>query len=159
MQRTGAPLSYSAEKELRRLLEGKEAEMERQRRRASRIFSLVLLVGFVLMAAAIFLYPDKPKPAAKGAKQSATTAASPVIAGLPKGQVPQVFAPVAEDKEMDKDLKPFAVKPGQQQGNKEDLRFAMDLLNFSHSADKVPEPAKPAAAAQTSKVEKPAVRK
>jgi len=154
MQRPGAPLSYSAEKELRKLLEGKEAKVEQQRRRSSQMFSWILILGFLLTVLAIFLFPDKPRPATK--------AKAPAPVGIPTGQMPQVFAPIVDGQKTDKDLNSFSVKPGQL-GGKEDVRFVMDLLNFSHAADNEPASAKPvpaaAPAAQTSKVEKPAVRK
>ena len=142
MQRPGAPLSYSAEKELRTLLEGKEDELEEKRRRMSRTVTRVLLLGGTGLVALVVFYPVSEKPAMVN-KSPLMEKAAQALPGMQQGQMPQVFAPVAEDREMDKELQPFSIKPEQTHGNKDDIRFAMELLNFMQPG------AKPAEAPKT----------
>ena len=136
MERRGSQLSYSAEMELRALLEDRENQKELDRKKTSRTFTKILLATVILLAGAILCFPDNRKVLRK-----VTAPAAPVdIESAPV--MPQVFAPPAEDAQIAKELKPFAVKEGKN-SQKDDIRFASELLQFLQPQSAPPSQAGP----------------
>ena len=114
-----------SEAELRTMLEEREREKELARKETSRKFSRILVVSLVTLAAVIFFYPVKPVAVVPIAKAKIT-------APLPTPLNPD---PTNSDPAMVNDLKPFTPQPGAKGGNTEDVRFAVQLLNFMDAAD------------------------
>ena len=114
-----------SEAELRTMLEEREREKELARKETSRKFSRILVISRVTLAAVIFFYPVKPVAVAPIAKAK-------IAAPLPTPLNPD---PTNSDPAMVKDLKPFTPQPGAKGGNTEDVRFAVQLLNFMDAAD------------------------
>ena len=114
-----------SEAELRTMLEEREREKELARIQTSRKFSRILVISLVTLAAVIFFYPVKPVAVAPIAKAK-------IAAPLPTPLNPD---PTNSDPAMVNDLKPFTPQPGAKGGNTEDVRFAVQLLNFMDAAD------------------------
>lgn len=116
-----------SEAELRIMLEEREREKDLARNQTSRKFSRIL-VGFVVaLAGAVFFFPSKPVSVAPAARAKAVPATP-----LPTPLNPD---PTNSDPAMVKDLKPFTPQAGAKGGNTEDVRFAVQLLNFMDAAD------------------------
>jgi hypothetical protein len=91
---------------LREMLEARERELEERRVRTSRSFTKILLAGGGIVAAAVWLFPDR-KPV--------RVAAIPPPAAAPAGADP--------------DLKPF-MNTTSDDAHRGDLHFAMELLDY-----------------------------
>ncbi|MEO5917510.1 MAG: hypothetical protein ABIS50_24995 [Luteolibacter sp.] len=114
-----------SEAELRIMLEEREREKDLARQQTSRRFTRIVLVFILLLAAAIYCFPNKPPVIA-------TPVVKPVIAApIPTPLNPD---PTNKDPALAQDLKPFTIQPGQS-NQKEDVRFAVELLNFMDAAD------------------------
>ena len=111
-----------SETELRIMLEEREREIELARQQTSRKFSLILVGFAVMLVGAIFLFPSTP----------VKVAPIPIVKALTAAPIPTPLNPDPNntDPGLAKDLKPFMVQRGAQNGTKEDIRFAMQLLNF-----------------------------
>lgn len=118
-------ITEPTETELREMLEAREREKELHRKQLSRRFSVILLLIVLSGAAAIYFMPDRETKAAP-AKQAAT-ALPPTIAG-----------PVPDE------LKPFSIKP-EKNAEKDNIRFASELLRFMQPGDPVANPSTPPA--------------
>ena len=117
-------ITEPSEAELREMLEAREREKEHHRKQLSRRFSIILLLMVVLSAAAIYLMPDREvKPNAP---------AKPATAALP----PTIGGPVPDE------LKPFSIKP-EKNAEKDNIRFASELLRFLQPGDPVANPSTP----------------
>lgn len=115
-----------SEAELRAMLEERELEKELARQQTSRKFSIILVVFLLTLATAIFCFPGKP------VNVGTAPVAKPVIAvPVPTPLNPD---PTNSDPALVGDLKPFTIQPGQA-NQKEDIRFAVELLNFMDAAD------------------------
>lgn len=119
--------SDPSEADLRIMLEERERELEFERKQTSRKFSRILIGLVVALAAAIFFFPAKPVTVAP-----APIAKAVIAAPLPTPLNPD---PTNSDPGMIKDLKPFTPQAGAKGGNTEDVRFAVQLLNFMDAAD------------------------
>lgn len=113
-----------SEAELRSMLEARDREKDLERSRTSRKFTRILLGSLAVLVAAIWLFPGK----------QADVGAPPVVKASPALALP---APNSLNPELAKtdpglahDLAPFTIQPGQGGGQTEDIRFAMQLLNF-----------------------------
>lgn len=115
-------ISEPSEPELRIMLEEREREIELARQQTSRRFSLILFGFAAVLAVAIYLFPATP----------VKVTPVPVLKALTAIPVPTPLNPDPNntDPGLAKDLKPFMVQRGAQNGTKEDIRFAMQLLNF-----------------------------
>lgn len=116
-----------SEAELRAMLEEREREKDLARKETSRKFSRILVISAVIMTGVIFFYPGKPLAVAP-ARIAKVVPAAPVPTPLNPD-------PTNSDPAMAKDLKPFTPQPGAKGGNTEDVRFAVQLLNFMDAAD------------------------
>lgn len=110
-----------SETELRAMLEARELELEHNRKRTSRKFSLVLAGLAVVIGAIIYLIPNK--------------------APLHPPQIVKKAVPATTGDGIASDLKPFTTLPTDSD-QKENIRFGMQLLNFMNSP--TPKPAPPA---------------
>ncbi len=115
-----------SETELRSMLEARELEKDLARDQTRRTFNVILLVFVILLSGVVWLLPKKQ-----------FNAVAPPI----KKPAPVVQAPIQPNSFLEKtdpglahDLAPFTPQPGQ--GNQtEDIRFAMQLLNFMDAAN------------------------
>lgn len=104
-----------SEAQLRVMLEARQHELEAHRQRTSRTFSMILLVVISGTAGAIWLFPTEP-----GKISSSASAAMPLAtAAKTAGQA-------------DPELKAFT--DTSHGDSTEDVRFAMQLLNFVNPA-------------------------
>jgi hypothetical protein len=116
-----------SEAELRTMLEEREREKDLARNETSRKFSRILIISAVVLTGAIFFYPAKPLAVAP-----ARIAKAVIAAPMPTPLNPD---PTNSDPAMVEDLKPFTPRPGAKGGDTEDVRFAVQLLNFMDAAD------------------------
>ncbi|MES2661655.1 MAG: hypothetical protein V4689_23760 [Verrucomicrobiota bacterium] len=115
------------EAELRVMLEARELEKELLRKRTSRKFSIILVVFILTLAGVIFCIPGK-----LGIAESPPLAKPVAAVPLPTPLNPD---PTNSDPALVKDLKPFMLQPGQEGDQKENIRFAVELLNFMDAAN------------------------
>ncbi len=118
-------IAEPSEDELREMLEAREREKDLQRKQLSRRFSVILLLIVLSGAAAIYFMPDHETKAPP--VKHAATALPPTMAG-----------PVPDE------LKPFSIKP-EKNAEKDNIRFASELLRFMQPGDPVANPSTPPA--------------
>ncbi len=107
--------------ELRSMLDARELEKDLARDRTRRTFNVILLVSITALSGVIWLFPKKPL----------------YVVSLPaKKPAPLVQAPRPPSSSLENsdpglahDLAPFTPQPGES-NQSEDIRFAMQLLNF-----------------------------
>lgn len=114
-----------SEDELRDMLEAREREKDLQRKQLSRRASVILLLIVLSGAAAVYFMPDRETKVVP-VKQAA--------AALP----PTMAGPVPDE------LKPFSIKP-EKNAEKDNIRFASELLRFLQPGDPVANPSTPPA--------------
>lgn len=118
------------EDELRVMLEARELELELERKRKSRTLTKFLLVSAAVTIGAILCFPATRKATGPPAPDSS--------------EVAIVKAAIATQKAIPEELKPFNIKPEEQQaGHRDDIRFAGELLDFVRPKAPQPQPAPP----------------
>lgn len=110
-----------SDEELREMLDARELEKELARKQLSRNLSKILCIPAAVLIGVILCFPgsrkmigsvshDNPDPAA--AKAVLAARQTPAASGIPE------------------DLKPFSIKPGNDDNHNGDIHFAMELLQF-----------------------------
>ncbi len=130
-----------SEAELRSMLEARELEKELARKQTSREFSILLLVFILTLGGLLYFFSDKLADA-----ETPSVEKPKIAVPMPTPLNPD---PTNSDPGLVKDLKPFMIQPAQGGDGTEDVRFAVELLNFMDAADlksviprKAEEPAK-----------------
>ena len=109
-----------SEEELRQMLDARDREKESQRQQLSRRFTRILLVAAVVLIGAILCFPSSRKMI------GTATHEDPRVAEL-KAAIINQQNPAAS--KIPDELKPFSIRP-EQNSDRENIRFGMELLNF-----------------------------
>ncbi len=119
--------SEPSEAELRMMLDEREREKDVARQQTSRRFTRILVGSVVVLAGAVFFFPVKP----------VAVGPAPIAKAVIATASPTPLKPDSanSDPAMDHDLKPFTPQPGAGGGNKEDILFAAQLMNYLRPGD------------------------
>ncbi len=112
------------ESELRSMLEAREREKDDQRQQTSKRFTIILIASAVVIAGAVMLFPSKSQEAVAPLVVKPLV---PAASALPNPLNPD---PNNTDPGLAHDLKPFSIDKDHLGGQSEDIRFAMQLMNF-----------------------------
>jgi hypothetical protein len=113
------------EAELRSMLEAREREKDSERQQTSRRFTIILCAFVLAIAGAVMLFQSTSQEAA-----APPVVAKPMVAASATLPNPLNPDPNNSDPGLAHDLKPFSINKDRLGGQSEDIRFAMQLMNF-----------------------------